>query len=220
MGLGIKVYDTAPSYGQSEAILGALLHKLPREVRDGLTIMTKAGETWDAKRQVSQVDHSTAGLLDSVDRSLATLGRIDVLQIHKATAAVVESEAVQVAIAYARAHGVQSIGASVSDVATAEAVIRSGIFDSIQFPLNRIDRRFEVILPDLRALRMTAIVNRPLAMGALLDEAGAADPVAQSFAFVLRQLKVGVILAGTSQEVHLRANHAAYVQAAALVDAS
>ena len=121
---GIRIVDTAPAYAASEARLGAFLTGLPRERRDTLRVLTKAGEHWDVEAGTGFVDHSRDALCRSIDRSLALLGRIDLLQIHKATADVVAHPDVIAAIEHARACGIPCFGASVSDLEAGSGLCR------------------------------------------------------------------------------------------------
>src|SRR5687767_4767117 len=80
---GIRFFDTAPAYGASEIILGDFLREIGAR-RDALTIASKMGEHWIDATKSTREDHSFAALRDSVDESLRRLGRIDIMQIHKA----------------------------------------------------------------------------------------------------------------------------------------
>src|SRR5260221_14327497 len=76
--LGICFFDTAPAYALSEERLGKFLQTIPHNKRDTLTIATKCGEHWDAKKQETVIDHSYDTLIPSIDNSLALLGKVDV----------------------------------------------------------------------------------------------------------------------------------------------
>src|SRR5271170_4974646 len=92
--LGIRYFDTAPSYACSEARLGSFLRKLTPEQREEVVIATKFGESWDEAAQDVVVDHSLDALTRSLDQSLDLLGTINVLQIHKTTPEVLRSQAI------------------------------------------------------------------------------------------------------------------------------
>jgi aryl-alcohol dehydrogenase-like predicted oxidoreductase len=196
--LGMRFFDTAPAYGESEAILGRFL----RTPRDAF-VATKMGEWWDPASGASTVDHRLDALKRSIDRSLERLGRIDLLQVHKATAGNLLSGDVARAIEYARGCGVRSFGASVPDLPAAVAASRTGWCSWLQFPFNSTNAALAGIFPFARANDMRIIVNRPFAMGAIA--AGA-----EAFAFVRRQDFDGVVLTGTRSVAHLRENHAAF----------
>jgi len=193
--LGIRFFDTAPAYGSSEAILGRFL----RETGATAVVSTKMGEWWDGESGVSTVDHRYDALARSIDCSLERLGRIDLLQIHKATASNLVSRDVSRAIDYARQCGVQHFGASVSDVAAAQAARQTGWCSYLQFPFNQAN----TALAPIFHLGLKNIINRPLAMGAIQSSA-------QAFAFIRRQPFDGVVLTGTKSVAHLVENHAAF----------
>jgi aryl-alcohol dehydrogenase-like predicted oxidoreductase len=168
VGLGIRAFDTAPAYNLSEARFGKFLASLPPSDRAELMVMTKAGEHWNPSTGATLVDHGRDALIRSIERSLDLLGRIDLLQFHKATAEVVRLPDVLAAIERAKASGIAAFGVSVSDVEAAEAALRTGLFQAVQFPLNTSSRAFLPILPKLHAGQTLPIINRPFAMGALI----------------------------------------------------
>lgn len=207
---GITIFDTAPAYAQSDARLGAFLSALEPSRRRALTIMTKAGEHWDFERGTSFVDHGRDALVRSIDRSLDLLGSIDVLQIHKATSDVVTHPDVVAAMDHARRCGVAMFGASVSDTQAGRLALESGLYDTLQFPLNRSNTSMVPLLPALEAGRRTAIVNRPFAMGGLLSGQAAGDAAAAAFRFIEERVPDAVILSGTGKVAHLAQNVRAF----------
>lgn len=206
---GIRVFDTAPAYARSEAMLGVYLGAAPTDVRRSSIIMTKAGEFWSEGGGF--VDHGYDALVASLETSLRLLGRIDVWQIHKSSETVVRSTSVAAAIGHARKIGVKFIGASVSDGFAARAAVASGLYDCLQFPYSALDRRMSTVFELCRAAGMFAIVNRPLGMGALAGR-GARG----AFSHVCTALDRGVILTGTANIEHLSENVAAFRAATVL----
>ncbi len=166
---GISFFDTAPAYARSEAILGSALScaLLPR---DQITIATKMGEHWNADEKVARTGHSYDELARSLDTSMKLLGRIDLLQLHKANAANVASPDVLKAFDRAASMGIKRFGASVSDLETAAVACKSGRYGYLQFPFNINNRSLEPVFELLATHGMNAIVNRPFAMGALIQE--------------------------------------------------
>ncbi len=193
--LGIRFFDTAPAYGTSEAIFGRFL----RQTGAPAVVSTKMGEWWDPDTGASTVDHGYDALARSIDRSLERLGRIDVLQVHKATAANLLSPDVSRAVQYARECGVREFGASVSDLAAAQAASQAGWCSHLQFPFSQAN----TALAPIFQLGLKPIINRPLAMGAIQARA-------EAFAFIRRQPFDGVVLTGTKSIRHLAENHAAF----------
>jgi len=213
--LGITIFDTAPAYAESEARLGRFLTVLEPSARRRLTIMTKAGEHWDFGRGSSFVDHSRDALIRSIDRSLSLLGTIDVLQIHKATGDVVTHPDVIAAMDYARRCGVTAFGASVSDVEAGRLALQSGLYETLQFPLNMSSTGMAPLLPELEARQCTVIVNRPFAMGGLLAEQPFDKAAKAAFRSIEEQLPSAVILTGTGKVAHLAQNVEAFRNRAA-----
>ena len=209
--LGITIFDTAPAYAASEAWLGRFLGQLDDERRRTLVVMTKAGEHWDVERGTSCVDHDRDALCRSIDRSLERLGRIDVLQIHKATRDVVRDPGVMAALDYASRCGIATFGASVADVSSGVAALETGAYQALQFPLNIANPALARLLEALRAARGTAIVNRPFAMGGLVTSAADAGAQARAaFRFIRDEVERGVVLTGTGKAAHLAENVEAF----------
>jgi aryl-alcohol dehydrogenase-like predicted oxidoreductase len=162
-------------------------------------------------------------LCRSLDRSLRLLGRIDLLQIHKCTSAVLAAPGLRRAVEYARNLGVHSIGASVSDTAGCEAAARTEFIDAIQLPLNTRRAEFLAAARAARARGKLVIANRPVDSGAMLAGASDAQRAAilrDSFAFLARQGAADIVLTGTRSAAHLRDNHQAFRLAVADADPS
>jgi len=208
--LGIAIFDTAPAYARTEARLGHFLSGLEPSRRRTLTIMTKAGEHWDFEKGTSFVDHSRDALIRSIDRSLKLLGSIDVLQLHKATSAVVTHPDVIAAMDHARRCGVTAFGASVSDPETGRLALESGLYDALQFPLNLSYNIMAPLLPVLEASPCLTIVNRPFAMGGLLTGQTIEAAAAAAFHHIEERLPNAVILSGTGKAPHLEENVRAF----------
>ena len=203
--LGIRFFDTAPAYGDSEEIFGAFIHAhgIGREI----TIATKFGEHWLGAETPTKVDHSTKALINSLERSQKLLGRIDILQIHKANPQNIGSDSVLQAIEHAKSAGIKEFGASVSDIDTALAVSALDMFRYVQFPLNTENTEFMPILDILSGSGTIPIINRPFNMGGVVGSATA--PLKNSktaFEFLHDSLSSGIVLTGTGRAAHLREN--------------
>src|SRR5436305_14121071 len=94
--LGIRYFDTEPSYGNgvSEQRLGRFLKSLTAAERDRVSAATKFGEHWNTETDEPYADHSFGALSRSLELSIARLGRIDVLQLHKTTPRTLASDSV------------------------------------------------------------------------------------------------------------------------------
>lgn len=211
--LGIRFFDTAQAYGSSEERLGAFLKTLSSDVRNSLTIATKCGEIWDEEKQGTIVDHSYDTLVRSIDTSLSLLGKIDILQIHKATHEVLHSNEVWRAIEYARSKGIKRFGASISDLQTAEVVKNFDELSVVQMPFNQ---QQNTMLPALRELRdhgKYLIINRPFHMGEIVntqEQKSKQQLLQEAYAFILKENFSGVVLTGTSNPLHLKENLEAF----------
>jgi len=207
--LGIRYFDTAPSYGDgvSEARLGRFLAALGPGERARLTIATKMGEHWDAGTGAPFADHSFDALRRSLDASVARLGRIDILQLHKTTPAALACEGVARAWEYARSLGIARLGPSVSDLESARMALEDPRCSVMQLPFSQSNPAFAAVLDRARSTGMWIAVNRPFAMGAMV-QAGADKRAA--FAFVRQRGFTGAILTGTTSRAHLRENWEAF----------
>jgi aryl-alcohol dehydrogenase-like predicted oxidoreductase len=203
--LGVRYFDTAPSYGDgvSEARLGRFLRSLGPAERRGVTAATKFGEHWDAQAGAPYAGHSFDELRRSLDRSIARLGAIEVLQLHKTTPGALSSAGVARAWEYARGLGIARLGPSVSDPVSARLAMEDPRLNVMQFPFNRENRQFEPFLEEGKWIA----VNRPFAMGAQVRR--------DAFRFILEHEFTGVILTGTTSPEHLRQNWEAFQESIA-----
>jgi aryl-alcohol dehydrogenase-like predicted oxidoreductase len=207
--LGIRYFDTAPSYGVSEQRFSGFLASLPPAQRASLTVATKFGEHWDQSRQQSFVDHRYDALARSLDESLERLGRIDLLQLHKTTPEALRSRDVERAMDYACSLGIPNLGASVSDLESADLALSIRGFSVLQFPFNPASVQFREIARRATASGLLAVSNRPFGMGRLLY---AEQPFTReaAFDFLKGQSFDGIVLTGTKSIEHLRQNWAAF----------
>lgn len=210
--LGITIWDTAPAYFSSEARMGLALQQMSADDRAQIRVMTKFGEHAKPDGSGTYADHSNSALMSSFFRSQRMLGKIDALQVHKATTEVVLHKDVLRAIAAARSEGVACIGASVSDMATGMMALASGYYDFLQCPFSQANEIFLPVLEYANGHHIPTIINRPFAMGALVgnDDGNAAR---QAYAHVLRHMGQGVVLTGTSKPMHLIQNAQAFAEA-------
>jgi aryl-alcohol dehydrogenase-like predicted oxidoreductase len=212
--LGVRYYDTAPSYGVSEERLGRFLTALTPGERSQVRIATKFGEHWDADKAEPFVDHSFDALQRSLDGSMARLGRIDFLQLHKTTPQLLGSSDLARAWAYAATLGITAIGTSVSDLASAEIAIASAAYGILQFPYNVAQQTFAGVLDRATARGMKIAINRPFGMGRMLYENRELTK-AGALGFILEKRFEGVILSGTKSPDHLEENWRAFGEALA-----
>lgn len=212
---GITFFDTAPAYGSSEERLGKFLQTLSPEQRNGITVATKFGEHWDEDRGEAYADHSFPKLRASIDQSIARLGRIDLLQVHKTTPEVLRRSELAEAILYARKQGIKNFGASVSDSESAQMVCESDVFSSMQFPFNESNQTFLETIASAHERGKLVVINRPFNMGGVLyEKAQSLSPEQQrvhAYKFILDRLPTnGIILTGTKSPEHLDENIEAF----------
>jgi aryl-alcohol dehydrogenase-like predicted oxidoreductase len=214
--LGIRYFDTAPSYAFSEARLGSFLRGLTREQRKQIVVATKFGETWDEAAQNVVVDHSLDVLTRSLDQSLNLLGTVSVLQIHKTTPEVLRSQAIAKAWEYAATANIQQFGASIKDVGSARIVCSEAPYSVIQLPYNADNATFASTIDMATEHKRFVLVNRPFNMGKLAVPAGThrLQQLVAAFGFVLTPQYEGVVLTGTKSIQHLDENWLAFREAA------
>jgi aryl-alcohol dehydrogenase-like predicted oxidoreductase len=211
--LGVRYYDTAPSYGVSEERLAGFLNALTASERAGLRIASKFGEHWDAARNAPYVDHGFEALARSLDGSIGRLGRIDILQLHKTTPEVLRSRDLARAWEYARGCGIAVLGASVSDVESAGIALGEADYGILQLPYNRAQETFGGVIEAAVGRDMAIAVNRPFGMGRMLYENREISK-ADAFHFILQKGFSGAILSGTKSVQHLEENWRAFGEAA------
>jgi aryl-alcohol dehydrogenase-like predicted oxidoreductase len=210
--LGVRYFDTAPSYGSSEERLGKFLAALAAGERRAVRIATKFGEHWDGARAEPFVDHSLDALKRSLDGSMARLGRIDFLQLHKTTPGVLVSGDLARAWKYAASLGIAGIGASVSDLESAGIAIADEAYGILQFPYNASQQTFAGVLDRAAARGIKLAINRPFGMGRMLYENRELSK-ADAFGFILQKRFDGVVLSGTKSPEHLQENWNAFGEA-------
>jgi aryl-alcohol dehydrogenase-like predicted oxidoreductase len=216
--VGVIFFDTAPAYGLSEQRFGTFLRGLAKTERDCLFVATKFGEHWDPITQSTYVDHSYPALLRSFETSLELLGgRIELLQVHKATVAVLKHDDVHRALEQAATLGVANFGASASDAVTLNSIADSRKFAFVQMPLNAQNTQFAPAAQYVIKCGKSVIVNRPFAMGHLVQlSQGSADDIhgrARAFEYICSHVRKGVVLTGTKNKQHLAQNVEAFQRA-------
>jgi aryl-alcohol dehydrogenase-like predicted oxidoreductase len=149
LGCGVNLFDTAPMYGEAEAVLGQAL----RGRREGVIIATKV------------LAHDRRSARASIEESLRKLevDVIDLLQIHNLAA---WQDVTPVLEEYQAKGHVRFLG--VTDYRTnmfpeLMRAMRTGVFDAIQIPYNIGDRIAErEVLPLARELNLGVLVMTPL----------------------------------------------------------
>lgn len=137
--LGINLIDSAPTYGTSEEIIGEALVG----IREKPLLASK----------VAVPDHVLAAgnwkklrseILNTIDASLTALKveKLDLLQLHNTSRAVLDNEEVLCAMEDACLQGkVRFLGASCVGTQVTEAALGTGRFQVLQLPFNLLDRQ-------------------------------------------------------------------------------
>ncbi|HVH43474.1 MAG TPA: aldo/keto reductase [Labilithrix sp.] len=213
--LGIVVFDTAPSYGASEARLGRLLASMSKRDRDELVIVTKGGYG------VAGVTDWTPEVIErGVDEALSRLAtdRIDVFLLHSCPRERLERGDLLAPLERVRRSGkVRAIGYSGDGDALAWA-IRCSTFDVVECSLNIVDQEALGQLPTAKARGLGVIAKRALAgapwrdptspyvgrwRAAFGDSLGGLDPDELAIRFAAYATGVDTALTGTRRLEHL-----------------
>lgn len=202
--LGIRFFDTAPAYGLSEKRLGIFLSSLTPDQRKSVIIATKVGEHWNKESMDTRVDHSYEAMARSIDSSLIYLGNINLLQLHKTSLSVLQSDDLNRAWEYARKCEILEFGASVTDLGSAQWVCEHSEYSAIQCPYNSENQTFKDIFQLALQADKKLLINRPFNMGQMTQKSDW-SPVS-AYRMILDNTFSGVILTGTKSIEHLKAN--------------
>jgi D-threo-aldose 1-dehydrogenase len=194
---GVRFFDTAPAYGEAEALVGAALGG-----REDCTVATKLAipsAGWEALSPAQTRVHVRASVLASL-RALER-ERLDVLQIHNAQETLIRRGVVVQALVDLRDEGlVATLGATVYGETDALAVVATPELEVVQIAYSALDRRAEhSVLPAALAANKTVLARSLLLRGVLTPAgrdlhgsfaplADAADAVRQAFGVSWGQL--------------------------------
>lgn len=158
---GITLLDTAPAYGESEIFLGKALQGLGQpEVH----IATKIGPFGEDAIRADAVRQS-------LERSLRNLGRerLDLVQIHNATASQLFDSPLLEILAQAREQGtIGAVGASVYGEEAALAALNHPDIATLQIAYNLLDQRMAGrVLPAAKARGIAVLGRSVFLKGAL-----------------------------------------------------
>lgn len=158
---GINLLDTAPAYGESETFLGKALHRLGKPE---IHIATKIGPFGDDAICADAVRQS-------LERSLRNLvrERLDLVQIHNATASQLFNSPLLETLAQAREQGkIGAVGASVYGEDAALAALSHPDIATLQIAYNLLDQRMaERVLPAAKARGIAVLGRSVFLKGAL-----------------------------------------------------
>ncbi|MEY2515599.1 MAG: hypothetical protein QOJ89_2957 [bacterium] len=166
---GVRFIDTAPAYGDAEALVGAAVAGSDCIVATKIAIPA-AG--WNALDDSATRDHVRA----SAEASLRALRRdvLDVLTLHNAEPALIERDAVIAALVELRAEGmISAAGASVYGEHAALRAVACEELEVVQIAINALDRSLEARVLPAAAANGTALVARSALLRGVLTPAGA-----------------------------------------------
>jgi diketogulonate reductase-like aldo/keto reductase len=203
---GMRLVDSSPMYGGAEGSLSAALAGR----RDGAIVATKI---WSV---------SAAEARGQLQRQLGWFDRVDVEQVHN----LVAWEEHLPWLERERAEGrIGRIGVTHYDPAAfgeLERALATGRFETVQLPLNPLERECERrLLPLATDLDVRVIGMRPLGKGSLLRRSPDARQLEALLAFGVRSWpqallkwalsddRIDVVVPATRQPAHARENAAA-----------
>ena len=171
---GVTLFDTAPVYGlgHSEEILGRVLGP----VRKNVIIATKVGLTWKKdERFEKSTDSSPETIEKEVDASLKRLGTdyIDICQVHWPDPATSIEETLATMQKLRQAGKIRCIGLCNFSLELLKEAVKCGEIDTVQYPYNLIDRKYECdVLPFCKQRGIAVFAYSPLARGFLTGKYG------------------------------------------------
>ncbi len=203
LAVGCRVFDSSPMYSGAEASLAAALAGR----RDGVAIATKI---WTGNVEEGRAQYR---------RQCEWFGRVEIEQIHNLVAWEQHLEWLEQERAEGRIDRLGVTHYSPSAFPELARALRSRRFDTVQVPLNPLERECErEILPLAAELGIAVIVMRPLGQGALMRRSVPQDALAQlgveSWAEALLKWavsddRVDLVIPATLDPQHARENAAA-----------
>jgi len=172
---GINLFDTAPTYGAAEELLGTAL-----DGKGDYIIATKVavprapdGDPMQGRELRRAIDKSLGNSLRALQRDV-----LDIVQIHNATEDLVARGELAEAVSDAQREGkVRFLGASVYTEAEALAVIQAGCFDVLQVAYNLLDQRMAARVFGAATDAGVGLVTRSAFLkGALTEKAACLPP--------------------------------------------
>lgn len=163
---GINYFDTANAYRDSEEKIGCAFAGM----RDRVVLATKT------------LRRDGDGVREHLERSLKMLQTdyLDLYQLHQIAqeadweAVTAPGGAIEEAVRARAAGKIRYLGVTSHSLPMALKLVRTGLFDTIQFPFNFIeDEASQELLPTVLQMGLGFIVMKPFGGGAI-DDAGAA----------------------------------------------
>jgi diketogulonate reductase-like aldo/keto reductase len=197
---GCRVFDTSPMYGGAEASLGAALETR----RDGAAVATKI---WARSVEEGRVQYR---------RQAGWYGRVEIEQIHNLQAWEDHLPWLEDERAAGRVDRLGVTHYSPGGLRELARALRTRRFDTVQVPLNPLDRACEEeLLPLAASLGVAVIVMRPLGAGALVrrtpPSSALADLGVETWSqallkWALSDERVDLVIPATRNPDHARSN--------------
>jgi len=185
---GINFLDTAPTYGNSEAVLGRILSNF-----SDVVIATKVSVPRDADGAVLLGSALAEAIDASLNNSCKALNRptLDLVQIHNATVPIIQQGEIASVLLRAKAKGqIRELGASVYTEDEALAVISSGVFASVQVAYSVMDQRMgQRVFAAAKMANVAVLARSALLKGVLSARAEALPERLSALRDAARQLK-------------------------------
>jgi len=180
---GINLFDTAPSYGDSEKLLGSIIGP------EQCYIATKIN--------IPQPHKDIAQFIrTSIEESLKRLKReyLDIVQIHNATAEMFEQTDIIYLLHKMRKEGlIRFIGASVYEEENAKTIIDSNSFDVLQIAYNLLDQRMtKSIIPEAKQKGIGLLGRSAYLRGLLTSKAEYLDNNFEFLKSIISDVKVNM----------------------------
>ena len=158
---GINLFDTAPSYGNSEELLGkAFAHKKNCIIATKVSIPPKS-------------EDCEKFILSSLNRSCKKLQKkyLDIIQVHNATSNTFSNtDLFEILMKEKQKGNIRFIGASIYEPENALAVINSGMIDVLQIAYNVLDQRMEEKVLGQAKSKGIGILSRSVFLKGVLTE--------------------------------------------------
>ena len=172
---GLTFYDTAPSYGTSEALLGRAF----ADRRQRVVLCSKCPGLTREDGRVLARGALRDRLMPSLEASLKALrcDALDILMLHRVDEAVIANDEVAELLADLKAQGlIRATGASTYPGGQTGRVIASRRWDVIQIALNLLDQREAAWLDAAAAAGIGVVVRSVLCKGILTDRGRVLHP--------------------------------------------
>jgi len=158
---GINLFDTAPSYGCSEELLG----KAFVNIKDCI-IATKVNIPLEGEDIKKYIQSSLVQSCKKLQRNY-----LDIVQVHNATVETfLNSDIFEILLKEKEAGNIRFIAASVYGPENALAAINSGMIDVLQVAYNFLDQRMDEKILDKAKSKGIGIISRSVFLKGVLTE--------------------------------------------------